>query len=327
LKLSYSAYSKTKKGSCLGKWCLFSGPEQHLKAEALEHVREEARKAAREEPTWDLLDGKGLTANEVASRCQTGALFGGARVLVVREIERMEAGEQKKLASAVGPLPPGVTVILITSGRQERGRERAVAAALRRAAERNGLAVQFSGFSVGEAVSWAVERASRRGKKLEPAAARKLVQQKVGTGLGELESEIEKLAVFVGDLEIIASAHVDEVTPRVVEEDIFRLTDAVGRREAGRPARAAGGEEGTALAGGLDAGPDHPADLADEAADGARLATGPGCRCGDGRPAAAGGGEERAGPVRAKILARREDSAAGEGLLVGAADAGNQGLE
>jgi DNA polymerase-3 subunit delta len=72
------------------------------------------------------------------------------------------------------------------------------------------------------------------GKKLEPAAARKLVEQKVGVGLGEIEAEIQKLVLFVGEGEVVSGSHVDEVSPRLVEEDIFRLLDAVGRREAGR---------------------------------------------------------------------------------------------
>lgn len=235
MKRAYAEHVKAKDASCLGQWCLFDGPEQHLKREALAALRQEAREAgAGEEPTWEVLDGASATASDVLNRSQTGALFGGARVIVIREAERMAPRDQDSLSRAVGPLPPGVSVVLVTGEAADRGRERAVRAALQRAIAKQGLVIEFGSLSVRDAAGWAVRRAKELGRKLEPAAARKLVEQKVGVGLGELEGEIQKLVLFVGDDGVITSSHVDEVSPRLVEEDIFRLLDAVGRREAGR---------------------------------------------------------------------------------------------
>ncbi len=239
MKLSYAEFVKSKDTSSLGHWCLFFGPEPHLKREALARVRREAREAAGDEPSWETLDGRDLQAREVLKRCQMGALFGGARVIVVREVEQMDHDQQAALGKVVeAGLPPGVTVILVTgeTGGRNRARRRAVKAALRRAVEEHGVAVEFARLKVAEAARWAVERAKQLGKKMEPAAARKLVQQRVGTGLGEIEMELEKLAVFVGDGGSIGTQQVDEVTPRLVEEDVFRLVDAVARKEAGRAA-------------------------------------------------------------------------------------------
>ena len=233
MKLTYAKYVKSQAATCLGWWCLLTGPEQHLKREALARAREEARGEG-EEPSWEVLDGLGVTAVDLLNRCQTGALFGGARVIVVREAERIAGPEQEALARAVGPLAAGVSVILVTGERDSRGRRRGVRAALQRAIENSGVVIEFPPANVREAAAWAIARAKEMGKKLEPAAARKLVEQKVGTGLGEIEAEIEKLTLFVGELGIIASAHVDEVSPRLVEEDVFRLVDAVGRRDTGR---------------------------------------------------------------------------------------------
>ena len=235
MKRTYAEHLKAKDASCLGQWCLFHGPEQHLKREALAALRQEAREAgAGEEPTWEVLDGISATAADVLGRSQTGALFGGARVIVVGEAHRMSAPEQEGLRRAVGHLPAGVTVVLVTGETGERKRQKAVGAALQRAIAKQGLVIEFRSLKVREAAAWAIARAKELGKKLEPAAARKLVEQKVGTGLGGVEAEVQKLALFVGDAEVIASSDVDEVSPRLVEEDIFRLLDAVGRRDAGR---------------------------------------------------------------------------------------------
>jgi len=235
MKRSYAAHMKVKDRAYLGQWCLLSGPEQHLKRQVLDEIRESADSVGSEgeAASWNVLDGPSVTAADVLARSQTGALFGGARVIVMRDAERMASAEQEALAKAVGSLPDLVAVVLVTGEREARGRERTVRAGLRRAIEGEGLHVEFPSLKVQDAVAWAVARAKAKGKRLEPAAARKLVERKVGTGLGDIEAEIEKLALFAGDLDVITGDHVDEVTPRLVEDDIFRLVDAVGRKETG----------------------------------------------------------------------------------------------
>jgi len=262
VKLKHAEFVKEKDLNWLGSWCLFHGAEQHLKREALERLRSavggpaEADKETQEEVSWEVLAGSDVKARDLLNRCQTGALFGGQRILVVQEAEKIDAGEQQALAKAVGPLPEGVSVVLVVgegrvgregrrgggeereAPRDERSRgqrrQRGIRAGLRRAIEEQGIAVEFPALKVPEAAQWAITKARELGKKLEPAAARKLVQQRVGTGLGDIESELAKLALFVGDSKIIAGSHVEEATPRLVEEDVFRLVDAVGRRSAGR---------------------------------------------------------------------------------------------
>ncbi|UCC68204.1 MAG: DNA polymerase III subunit delta [Armatimonadota bacterium] len=234
MKLSYPEFAKSEGVSCLGSWCLLHGPEQHLKREALARLRAQAEAAVEGDLSWETVDGDDASARDLLNRSQTSGLFGGARVIVVVQAERIAADEQEKLSKAIGRLPPGVSVVLVTGETSDRGRGRGVSAALGRAIESSGLAVEFRRLTVDEATKWATARAKQLGKKLEPAAARKLVQQRVGTGLGEIEAELEKLALFAGDLRVIGSTHVDEVSPRLVEEDVFRLVDAVGRRNAGR---------------------------------------------------------------------------------------------
>jgi len=233
MRRTYAEHKKAKDKRCLGKWVLLTGQEQQLKRELLAKIRQEAEAAsADEEPTWEALDGQSAGARDVTGRSQTGALFGGARVVVIREADRMDEEVQKDLAKAVGPLPAGVAVVLVTG--QSRGRQqRDVRAALRNAIAKDGLVIECPAMERGAAVAWVIAQAKARGKTMEPTAARKLVEQKVGTGLAELEAEVEKLALFGGEGKTITASQVDEVTPRLLEEDVFRLLDAVGRGEPG----------------------------------------------------------------------------------------------
>lgn len=233
MKLSYAEYEKARDFTCLGTWCFLHGPENHLKRKALARMRQEVARPG-EETTWETFDGPSVTARDLLNRCQTGALFGGPRVIVVQSAERIDGDEQDRLVKAVGPLPPGVSVILVTAESGDRGRRRALRAKLQRAIEQHGLAVEFAAMRVPEATAWVIAQAKARDKKLEPAAARKLTEQRVGTGLAELESEVEKLALYVGDAPAITGADVDAVTPRLLEEDVWGLMDAIRQRSPTR---------------------------------------------------------------------------------------------
>ncbi|MFB3880827.1 MAG: DNA polymerase III subunit delta [Armatimonadota bacterium] len=254
MKRTYAEHQKAKDKTCLGKWVLLTGPEQELKRALLAQIKQEAEAASPDDsPSWEVLDGPSATAKEVLARAQTAALFGGARVVVIREADRIPASrrrradddeeadgddadgkpdEQRKLAKAVGALPLGVVVVLVTGEGRDR-RTPDVTAPLRNAIAKEGLVIVCPEMKEGEAAAWAIARAKALGKKLDPTAARKLVGQKVGSGLAELEQEVEKLVLFVGDRDRITAAEVDEVTPRLLEEDVFRLLDAVSRKEPG----------------------------------------------------------------------------------------------
>jgi DNA polymerase III subunit delta len=235
VKLTYAAYAKAKDFSCLGGWCLLCGPEPHLRRAALGRMREEVLAAGGPgtEAVWETLEGAGLSARDLLGRSQTLGLFGGARGLVVQQAERMDRKVQEELAKAVAPLPAEIGIVLVTGETGDR-RAKKLGAKLLKAIEERGMIVDCPEMKAPEAANWALQHARALGKSLEPAAARKLTEQFVGTGLGDLSSEIEKLVAYTGDRSIITSADVDEVTPRLLEEDVFRLIDAVANQSTGR---------------------------------------------------------------------------------------------
>ncbi len=234
MKRTYSEHIKAKDQGHLGKWVLLSGMEQQLKRDLIQRIKQEAEGVMPgEQPSWEVLDGASATARDVLARSQTGALFGGARVVLIREADRLDEDEQKALAKAVGPLPEGVAVVLVTGESRER-RPRDVRAPLRNAIAKDGLVIECPAMKGGAAIAWVTAQVKARGKTIEPAAAHRLVEQKVGTGLGGLEAEVEKLALYVGERKAITVSEVEEMTPRLLEEDVFRLLDAVGKGEPGR---------------------------------------------------------------------------------------------
>lgn len=84
-------------------------------------------------------------------------------------------------------------------------------------------------------VSWIVDRAeSEHGKRMRTQAAIALREQ-LGDDVGRLDSELSKLAAFVGDRPEIVANDIEALTGQHREEKVFAVTDAI---HAGRSADA-----------------------------------------------------------------------------------------
>jgi DNA polymerase III delta subunit len=81
----------------------------------------------------------------------------------------------------------------------------------------------------GQLMKFLTDEAQRWGKKIAPTAAA-LLTTRAGHDFYRLTNEIHKLAHFIGDVPLIANAHIEQLVAKTVEERIFALTDAIGKR-------------------------------------------------------------------------------------------------
>lgn len=98
--------------------------------------------------------------------------------------------------------------------------------------------VQCRAVAADDAVLWAERQARNLGKELAAAAAAELVAR-TGPNLQRLLSELEKLALYVGDRARIDAAAVAALVHDDAEVVVFRLMDAIGARRQGEALRLA----------------------------------------------------------------------------------------
>jgi DNA polymerase III subunit delta len=200
---------------------------------------------------------EGTWAKHILRAVATLPFFSPLRVVVVEEIQLLPPEQQEELAEALADIPPTTKLIFIASdaGKATKSksgggprRSKQISDKLRRQVEATGKVVSFIPLGIPESIAWAQEQARKQGKRLEPSAAAILVQQRLGPDLGKLKSEIDKLILFVGENPTIRAAEVEAMTPRILEERVFDLTDALTQR-AGQQARALGVLRGLLKAG------------------------------------------------------------------------------
>ncbi|MDZ7374053.1 MAG: DNA polymerase III subunit delta [candidate division KSB1 bacterium] len=205
---------------------------------------------------WDLerISAAEADAQDIVSSAMTWPMVAERRLLVVTDLDKTKPSGlavwhqylQRPSASTVVVFPlPGIRLAARGLSREEAEQEgpgekkkEAEARAKRGLSlpvvlQRYTRVVEFAAVSESEAVYWVTERAARIRKKILPEAAQLLVAQ-VGPDLQALENEMEKLALRVGEEELITAEHVEDVVVGQRGFTVFHLRDAVAEQDLTR---------------------------------------------------------------------------------------------
>jgi DNA polymerase-3 subunit delta len=218
------------------------GPEDLLKDEVIRAVLDRVIDPGLRDFNLDQRSAAQLDADELYSLCRTPPMMADRRVVVVREIE---AWKRKTKARNVAldylARPSADTVLLLVQGAGDEKEDKDLA--------RLAVAVACEPLTPERAARWVLHRAKGLGLAIEPEAAEHLVRA-VGTGLGPLAPELEKLA-SAADTAPVTADRVAELVGVRHGETLFDLRDAVFDGSPGRAAALVGPVLGQAGATGV----------------------------------------------------------------------------
>lgn len=235
LRFRYSEFIQ-RKPTLLPVYILY-GEDALLMRRVADALLDAALPAAEREFNLDVLDGANTTVAHVLTLATNLPFLSACRVVWVREAEKLK--ELDKLADALnkGRLPATTHLILQHSPNAERseGERGILHPALDRAVDKLGAIVECSinpRTERAQLMKFISDEAQRWGKKIAPSAIA-LLTARAGHDFFRLTNEIHKLAHFVGDAPTITNAHVEQMVAKTVEEKVFALTDAIGKRAIG----------------------------------------------------------------------------------------------
>ncbi len=213
---------------------LFTGGEQRRKVKEAEQRLVQAADPEFADFDGETLDGGNATADGILSAVATIALGRGKKVVLVRDVQQLDAEEQKRLASGLGSIPERSLLLLVTGspiiedGKTKRSS--VVGSELSGAVKKLGEIVDLAAPRPEDLRGVLVQQARALGKTLDPDALALLVQ------LPPEESsragvELEKAALHAGVSAKITRADVEATLSRSPDDVIFKLCDAVGGRK------------------------------------------------------------------------------------------------
>ncbi len=155
------------------------------------------------------------------------SLTASRRYLLVDGAERWSGAQQQEVAAALAAMPPELTVVLIARGKPPSALSKAVGAA-------GGEVREYEAPKPRELPRRLAEGARRRGFRLDPAAARALIER-MGPGQVRLENELDRLALWAGPGGEVGEGDLESMVTNTSEAAAWSLSDALLERD---PARA-----------------------------------------------------------------------------------------
>ena len=182
-----------------------------------------------EEATEQLHAPEASGADAVAA-CNALGLFGaGHRLVIVDAVETWKAADAKEIETYLAAAAPTTVLALVGDGVKL---DSALAKAVKKAGEVLAYEVQKK-----QLPEWVAEQFARLGATADRDACRALVEA-VGDDLGDLASEVQKLATWAGGEPVTREA-VERLAVGRSETPIFALTDSWGSRDVSATLRAA----------------------------------------------------------------------------------------
>lgn len=175
-------------------------------------------------------------ARDAVHSARTVPMMSDLRVVTLLDLERAGDDVLEALVEYLEDPSPSTLLVAVAGpwGKPKKG-EKAWGARLTNAFKKVGHIEKCDSAGV-DRVRFAMDRAAASGARLGRAEAALLVEL-VGTDLGRLAGEVDKLSVFVG-ADAVRPEHLREVCSALAEEDVWELTAGLARRDPALALRA-----------------------------------------------------------------------------------------
>lgn len=203
---------------------LLTGTDRPKIALALQRLRGRIGEDATEH-----LNAAEASGEDAVAACNALGLFGGeARLVVVDGVESWKTADVKSLQTYLAAPAPDTVLALVGDAIKSDS-------VLAKAVAKTGQILAYN-VPKKQLPDWVAEQFARLGAAADRDACRALVEA-VGDDVGDLASEIQKLATWANGQQI-TRANVEDLAVGRAETPIFAVTDAWGRRDVAATLRA-----------------------------------------------------------------------------------------
>lgn len=207
---------------------IFHGPDNFTRNEKIAELR-----AAIDPSVADLnvtvLDGRDLRLGDIRHHADAMPFMADKRLVIVHDyVEQLNANtdQLEQLATYLGQASPTTDLVLAESESLKKSHP------VIKAGEAQGAVItHFAGPEKSNLRSWIINKAKAHQAAIEPSAA-ELLGRLIGPDLHTLDSELEKLSLYVGDARPITRADIDLLVPYTEDAEDFGLANAIGQRNA-----------------------------------------------------------------------------------------------
>ena len=222
--MNHTAFFDVLKAGTIGECYLFEGTEEYIKQSALKQLYAKLLPAGLEE--MNLTELTDPDPDTLIAAAETLPFMGEKRIVVVRECSLITSGRKSEdenkveaITDYLGHISPSTCIVFYVKGKAD-GRKK-----LYTLLKKKNAIVDFSPMNDAECADWARKTMRRLGKVLDSENAGRLVFT-VGHDAALLRQEMEKLASFLDDRDVVTAEDIDAICTRSTECTVFQMVDA-----------------------------------------------------------------------------------------------------
>ena len=223
--ISVEAAAQSLKERKFAKIYLFYGEEDFLIDELADLLVDQAIEPSERSFNLDIVSGAELDAKAIASLALAYPMMGERRVVVVRSFDKLA---NKELLSGVIERPVESTILALCCAAKLDFRLK-VSKTLRAQATIVNCAPLYD----NQIAPWIAQRIRKLGKRASPEACQAM-QAYVSRSLREIQNEIDKLFIYVGEKNEITVDDVNQVVGMSKLWNVYELQRTVGMRDTAR---------------------------------------------------------------------------------------------
>ncbi len=203
---------------------LFLGEEDLFHQDFLSLLRQKLLVAEEEEYAYLKLNASQIEGDELINQLQTPAFFSEKRLIHLTALASAAKGIDEVLLKGL----PGMAdeVYLIVSATKLDGRKK-----VHQELQKKLTVVDCKPLTAAEIPGWVKSYGQTIGLRLTPLQL-SIFAQRVGTDLSRAKNELGKLKLFAGAKTTLSDAELEQLLPGEPEPNIFKLMDALARKEA-----------------------------------------------------------------------------------------------
>ena len=223
--MHWSEFYQAVRGGDIAPIYLFTGPEEFVKREALQALRDKLLPPGLEALNDVTLES--ATAQQITDAAQTMPMMCDRRIVTVRDWAPLLPGKSKSEESEAEWMlkwleHPVDSCALVFYMRTDMDGRKKLSGALKKKA----AVVQFDFLTDAELTKWCAGRLKPLGKKISARAVSTLTYM-AGRELTRLSGELDKLAAYAGERAEITEDDIRAVVPPSLEYNVFELLSSL----------------------------------------------------------------------------------------------------
>jgi len=201
--------------------CVLYGPDDYLRSLRTDELKDKLVEAHGE---VDVLryDGAAASVADVLDECRSMGLMQQQKLVIVDEADQFVKEDSRPLVERYAEAPAEQATLVLRSTRWNKGK-------LDKLIEKVGTIIKCDALTAPKAIGWAIARATKRHDLAFDERAAELLVIRVGTMLGRLDAELQKLASAskaIGEGAITLDL-VEQMVEPTAEEQAWKVQDGV----------------------------------------------------------------------------------------------------